>query len=526
MEFNFSLHILKNAMKNLTNGLPIFVATSDTLDTEDNLKLYDEIKQYEDLVDARFTMIVVNKADKAKLPKEGFEQEQIDDILRQAIPRKMYSFGIYYVSSVMGLGAKAENDGDFVDDNYARIYMTEKTNFSDPKGRFYTQLYKYDILPGQMKDTSIRVSGECTNLVYANSGMYWLEKSIETFASNYSAYNKCQQSQRFLRRVLNHTSVTIDNAKVARETLRNQRDAALETSTLQLLTAIEKQINWLRVQYEATYPDYMQKSIIESESGMTQIELRYLEQKFTDKTKIETGYLDKKIEAEKTAKSFWDKLFGGTAEGQSLIDIEHDIDKTAANELFEQVKRQFTESVQNANRILNENSRACWQQNATDMRARITAIINEDSSIVEDKKNELSEIIASYQHIPFEDTVEAIFLREDFDKYLFSFGTIKIGETYRLNLSKLGLTYNRKLKEYVDNTYIKISESHKSSFIKWSAELLENITGHIQELNPTLRGLVENIRIDSEKISDLENRQARLTEYINQIENLMAWKNR
>ncbi len=36
-----------------------------------------------------------------------------------------------------------------------------------------------------MKDRSMKVSGECENLVYANSGMYWLEKSIETFASNY-----------------------------------------------------------------------------------------------------------------------------------------------------------------------------------------------------------------------------------------------------------------------------------------------------------------------------------------------------
>ena len=518
--------VLKNAMKNLTNGLPIFVTTSDTLDTEDNLKLYDEIKQYEDLVDARFTMIVVNKADKAKLPKEGFDQDQIDDILRQAIPRKMYSFGIYYVSSVMGLGAKAENDGDFVDDNYARIYMTEKANFSDPKGRFYTELYKYDILPGQMKDTSVKVSGECKNLVYANSGMYWLEKSIETFASNYSAYNKCQQSQRFLRRVLNHTSITIDKAKVAREELKNQRDVALESSTLQLLTAIEKQLNFLKTQYETEYPDKMQKAIIESESGLTQIELKYLEQKFTDKTKEETGYLDKKIEAEKTARTFWDKLFGPAPDGPTLTDIEHDIDKSAADDLFEQVKKKFSESVMNANRILNENSRVCWQDNAADMRTKITAIINETSTIVQDKKNELSVIIASYQDIPFEDSSDFVFLREDFDKYLFSLGTIKIGETYRLNLSKLGMTYNRKLKEYVDNTYTKISESHKASFAKWSAELLENITGHIQELNPTLRGLVENIRIDSEKISDLENRQARLSEYISQIENLMAWKNR
>lgn len=518
--------VLKNAMKNLTNGLPVFVATSDTLDTEDNLKLYDEIRQYEDLVDARFTMIVVNKADKAKLPKDGFDQDQIDDILRQAIPRKMYSFGIYYVSSVMGLGAKVENDGDFVDDNYARIYMTEKVNFSNPKGRFYTQLYKYDILPGQMKDTSLQVSSECENLVYANSGMYWLEKAIEAFASNYSAYNKCQQSQRFLRRVLDHTRITIDSAKVAREELKSQRDATLETDTADLLSAIENHINNRRVEYERDYPEFMKKAIIESESGLTQVELKYLEQKFTDRTKEETGYLDKKIEAERTAKSFWDRLFGPSDEGPSLTDIEHDIDKTAADELFEQVKKQFSESIQNANRILNESSRACWQRNAGDLRTRLTAVIMGNATIVEDKKNELSEVIASYQDIPLEESADEIFLREDFDKYFLSIGAIKIGETFRLNLSKLGMTYNRKLKEYVDNTYTEISANHLASFIKWSSKLLESITLHIQELNPVLRELVESIRIDTEKISDLENRQTRLTEYISQIENLMAWKNR
>lgn len=518
--------VLKNAMKNLTNGLPVFVATSDTLDTEDNLKLYDEIRQYEDLVDARFTMIVVNKADKAKLPKDGFDQEQIEDILRQAIPRKMYSFGIYYVSSVMGLGAKIENNGDFVDDNYARIYMTEKINFSDPKGRFYTQLYKYDILPGQMKDTSISVSEECNNLVYANSGMYWLERSIETFASNYSAYNKCQQSQRFLRRVLEHTRLTIDSTKIAREELKRQRDAALESNTVYLLTAIDTQINNLRIQYLNAYPYLMQKAIIESGSGLTQIELKYLEQKFTDKTKVEAGYLEKKIEADRVAKSFWDKLFGDTSYSQDLTEFEHEIDKYAADELFKEVKKQFTESVMNANRVLNENSIKCWQGNAEDMRAKITSMIMERPDIVEDKKNELSEIIATYQDIPFDDSDDYDFIREDFSKYWISFGTIKFGERYRLNLSKLGMTYNRKLKEYVDNTYVKISTSHRSSFIKWSSELLDNICNHIQELNPTLRSMVEAIKIDSEKILDLEARQARLLEYISQIENLMTWKKR
>jgi len=516
--------VLMNAMKNLTNGLPVFVATSDTLDTEDNLKLYDEIRKYEELVDSRFTMIVVNKADKAKLPKGGFEKEQIEDILRQAIPRKMYSFGVYYVSSVMGLGAKIENDGDFVDDNYARIYMTERTNFSEPKGRFYTQLYKYNILPGQMKTRSEESSIECSNLVYANSGMYWLEKSIELFATNYSAYNKCQQSQRFLRKVLEHTRITIDAAKVNRETLKGQRDAELETNTKELLAVIESHIEEMKREFAENFPEYMKKAIIESNQGMTKVELQYLEQKLTEKTKGETGYLDKKIEAEKAAVPFWERVFGNKPETPSITEIDHEIDKSAADELFEMVKAHFAEAIANANQLLNQNSRAYWQQSAVEMRTRLIRIINQDFSIVEAKKNELSDVIVSYQDIPLEDSVEELFLRENFGKYFFSVGAIKLGETYKLNLTKLGATFNRKLNEYVENTYTSVGESHREAFANWSGELLANICEHIQEMNPALKDLVEKIRIDTEKIADLEKRQTRLAEYVSQIESMMVWK--
>ncbi len=270
----------------------------------------------------------------------------------------------------------------------------------------------------------------------------------------------------------------------------------------------------------------MKKALIESGNGLTKIELKYLEQKFTNKTKEEIGYLDKKLEAEKTAKSFLGKMFGGTADGQSISEIEHSIDKSAADDLFEEIKKQFSDAVQNANGLLNENSKVYWQQKVKELKEKLTSIIVENASLADEKKGELSSIIASYQDIPFEDLSEEVFLREDFEKYLFSFRNVKIGETFKLNLSKLGMTYNRKLQDYVDSTYTTISESHKASFSKWSSELLESISLHVQELNPTLRALVEEIRVDSEKISDLENRQARLAGFTSQIENLMAWKER
>ncbi len=90
--------VLKNAMENLSNGLPIYVSECNDLDSRDNEQLCQLIKNMKEL-DSRFTMIVVNKADDA-----NFVEYSEEAVLNQVVPRKLYSGGLYYVSSIMGLG--------------------------------------------------------------------------------------------------------------------------------------------------------------------------------------------------------------------------------------------------------------------------------------------------------------------------------------------------------------------------------------------------------------------------------------
>ena len=54
--------VLKKAMEDLSNGLPIFVSEYDSMDSTDNDKLYQDINNMAEL-DNRFTMIIVNKND-------------------------------------------------------------------------------------------------------------------------------------------------------------------------------------------------------------------------------------------------------------------------------------------------------------------------------------------------------------------------------------------------------------------------------------------------------------------------------
>ena len=75
--------ILEEEMKDLSNGIPIYVAEYNSLDSCDNEYLYKRIKGISQ-VDSRFTMIVVNKADSANIKEDSFDDETKGLILRQA----------------------------------------------------------------------------------------------------------------------------------------------------------------------------------------------------------------------------------------------------------------------------------------------------------------------------------------------------------------------------------------------------------------------------------------------------------
>ena len=93
-------------MAGMSNGLPVFVTDSSSLDSTDNSKLKEKLISVEGL-DERFTMIVVNKAEAADLSSTNLKSDSFRDrIMKQAIPSKLYAQGIYYVSSILGLGAK------------------------------------------------------------------------------------------------------------------------------------------------------------------------------------------------------------------------------------------------------------------------------------------------------------------------------------------------------------------------------------------------------------------------------------
>lgn len=120
--------VLADALHGFSNGIPVWISQYESIDSNDNAKLCDDVLNIKAL-DKRFTMIVLNKADCSDLPEDGFLAKQVQNILEYNSVEKMYAGGIYFVSSIMGLGAK--NDGNLTDKHYRKTYRSQQEMFAD-----------------------------------------------------------------------------------------------------------------------------------------------------------------------------------------------------------------------------------------------------------------------------------------------------------------------------------------------------------------------------------------------------------
>ena len=266
--------VLKNALQNMSDGLPIFVSDYTSLDTIDNENLYEELRSIKE-IDDRFSLIIINKADMAGLPKDGLEELQIQQILNQSIPRNLYSEGIFFVSSIMGLGSK--NDGQFINDNYDRVFKKSLDEFNNSESEYYQELYQYNIAPKQlisrMKEDAKKQKAQ---LIYANSGLLSVENEIEIFANKYSAYNKCQQAKLYLEKIIEKTNVEISHLKADSSRELKSLQEELERNKQKIIEEVDLKKQTDDKIFEADYAEQMWSNSIDKEKSLSLSHLKDL----------------------------------------------------------------------------------------------------------------------------------------------------------------------------------------------------------------------------------------------------------
>lgn len=531
---NKHVRVLKQAMENMSNGLPIFVSEFNSLDSMDNEKLYKEIDALEEL-DSRFTMVVVNKSDKANLPKDGFTQADEDKILAMAIPKNLYSGGIYFVSSVIGLGAKTK--GEFDDEFYEEIYEDTVPRFSDPSHKRYKCLYKYNIMPDQLKKEAIEESEECDNLLLANSGIYCVEQEINNFAAVYSAYNKCIQSELFLGKVHNIAKIEIDAAKDEREKSKAYRSTMLEQDKQNLVKALEKTTEDLRSSYVDEYKGYMNPIFkgldytIDSDSlkaKEVQLKAKYSEicevADFQNNTKQSTDALFDSVVLGKNKFSL-KKITQNYENWKTKLSQQNNAEQAARtkalNELFADVKEQYIKSNDDIHAELLTKSTEYWKAKMERVKSTLVELVTGSSALSDAKKEELEAIIVQYEAMKFQVTNTEKLERDKFELKLFSVFAI---DPLNINRMKLARTYNSEINKAKEGNYRNIFTSHIDSYESWIESLKELLLDNIVEINPTLSAQAEIIKEETQRIQELESRQRKLDNYVSQIHKMMQWR--
>lgn len=558
------LKVLKQAMANMTNGLPIFIATPDTLDSTDNENLYKIIRDLDEL-DSRFTMIVVNKADKNDLNRKESSESEENDILNLAVPRHLYSGGIFYVSSIMGLGSKS--NGQFFDDFYDETYEDQERKYINPSNRRYKRLYLYNIMPAQIKMRSDAAAAEQSNLVYANSGLYSVESEIEQFAGKYAAYNKCFQSQMFLNRVIQSTEEEIESQRKYNEGIRKRISDDLDKDKKELIDQIESAAKDEQASYDARYTDYMRDPLAKAEGDFTAEELETAEGMLTEAVESEYEYNEHESNVEKAQSAigqnwghgasttienikknfvkgsfvslfedFHDDAKGTIEDWQNdrkaareskifLKETRHRVDQEVAKRLLEAVKEKYRAHLLSTYETMDEQSQAYWTNNTEQLREILAQIVfGADEVLTYDRQQELRNIIITYPKITFDvNPAEEIFKQDKFEKKL-SIGKLTLWQDDHLNLGKLAKTYNDEVHEAIQRQYQSIEASHRESGHQWIQSLLDEIRSNIVKYNPELSRQAEQIQIMTRYIEELIARQATLKDYTVQLNAMMDWK--
>lgn len=542
------LKVLKEAMANMTNGLPIFLSTPEALDSTDNEDLYHLIQEMEEL-DSRFTMIVVNKADGPGLQRKENSEAEKSRVLRQAVPRSLYSGGLYYVSSILGLGSK--NGGDFIDDFYAELFEDQESKYSNPDHRRYKTLYIYNIMPDQIERRADAIAAKQTDLLYANSGLFSVESQIEAFAGMYSAYNKCYQSQMFLNRVIDITEEDIEESKKDKEDIRQTINNKLDEDKKRLIGQIEGLADEQYAEFQGNYDDHMSQFMEGVDQVFSEQSLKEKEAEYTaiqDKVK---DYEGSTAEADNARNNFFNNLkanagkllkegktenlsnawntakadFGKTVDSyKAKREVRHSADRVVADQLMTYVRDQFVEKMEATFVTLDLESKEYWTSQTESLRKQLAQLITGADELTPVQKDELEQIIITYHKLEFENNeAQSIFQKENFERSIQILGkTIRFSD--HLMLDKLAETYNSKMSEGVNTRYNAIKESHDGSAKQWIDSLLDEVRENIVNYSPELSKLADKIKRITADIEDHEKRQIKLMEYKAKLQQMMNWK--
>lgn len=277
------LAILKKALSEQTNGLPVFVTTSDSMDSGDTSILTKTLSELGEALDKRNLIVVCNKSDAESVDELKKKKQRY----KKLAISKLDPAGIYFVSSPMGLGFKKLLSGNTIVDEIELptgdsmemelpkiIDPTYKQTFKARMGEFKSTknpkpLYIYNIVSIIADDKYRSVEVPEKHYAYRNSGVHAVEYAINEFAEKYALYNKCNNAAHFLKTALERLGEKISDENSTQATISKKLSSSLNEEQKTLIDTLTKTAE---DQKEADRTLFQEKSISIMQTSIEELE--------------------------------------------------------------------------------------------------------------------------------------------------------------------------------------------------------------------------------------------------------------
>ena len=532
--------VLTDAMRDMSNGLPIYVSQYGSLDSNDNASLYKDITQIKAL-DKRFAMLVVNKADDADISYSSLSHASESWIKDTVLVQEMDAQGIYFLSSIVGLGSKTE--GKFRDHHYGRMYQRLKGEYSGEDPDYSMRLYDFNILPGQLRNKMVEAAEHCPDKMLANSGLYSIERGIMEFAEDYSAYDKCSQSHVLFGEVVKHAYTALDTEEKSFSEWRERERLNLMGRKEALLTDLRSTMRNLRTKAHEAYEPEMEREMRErtESSALTSEILQTWEYEHGDETRREDHVYDMREEADHA----WDNMLNAfrnrvssAMEAKDFLGFPYSFaalakdfaaakdvrdafdkalaqsDKKASKDLLNHVRKHFAKESDRVLMGLENASKSFWEAQSDAVKNQLISLVTSGDTIDAKGQETLQNIILDFRPITFDPIPENVLI-----EYRLPFNPNKLWK------APIAIQYGIELSKRVSRWRLVAGQIHRDGFDSWIVELTKRLEEGVMDLNPELRRLFETLTSLDRHISDIHMRRERLNAAEERIGELIAWKN-
>lgn len=467
------LKVLKKALGEQTNGLPILLTSPKDMDRTGADKLLEIVNGIDGNLDLTNAMILVNQADSVSAKSLNTIKEDANTILAQWRANRLY-----FLSAIMGLGSKKDDYDDednWIDEDYLEIFFKNIDSFIN-EGRRYKQLYTHNQIAANRMNKYIKnieeKKGE-RELLYINSGLHCIEKEILEFADKYALYNKCAQAQDYLSRAIKYTKEDIIEIQYKEEEYKKEIEDLQQKEKKDLIEKLNKRIKELSNEYIENYSQHMME-VVNRNITISREKIKM----FIDNNWNKVKALNRGIRVDKFLKV-------------SKID--------------------FLEEGQKCKEKILVESRKYWEKKKRELQYECCKLIKEDENLTNEEMRFLQNFIMNL-NIPIDTEININILPADITKHLINLFGKKFLQLSSIDQKKTIDLYNSSLESQIRRINNEIKDHHLNQFNDWSNTLESELESQITRLNPRLKEI-------SKKLEELKNKIENIQKQQNFIEN-------